>query len=164
LQLNCSVSRTSDSMHEIAAVVLSQRDADRFQAFWPAVGPVRRGHGVCVFSMRRCFQEVCPDSGRAVPDLEASDVAPALQEFLAPLLGPLRSSGISDVFCMIFSKYWGGAGRQAAVVVTHRGLISSLLVGEDAINNALGQVGVGSNEREDAFEKLGLDSWRQDAF
>jgi hypothetical protein len=98
----------------------------------------------------------------AVPDLEAADVGSALRRFLAPLIAKVRSINASDDFCMIFTQYWGGAGTQAAVSVTHSGMLSSLTLGDDAINDALHQMGVESTAVEDAFKRVGLHTWRGD--
>ena len=149
-------------MHEIAALVVSERDAEKVMVVWTGLRPGLQAHGVCVLPLRP-FLLGGGAVAAAVPDLEAPNIASALREFLAPLLGALRSAGLLDPFCVIFTQYWGGVGTQAAVSVTHRGMISSLTIGEDAINGALGQLGVDSQLAEDAFQRLGLHMWRQES-
>ena len=146
--------------HELSVIVARRDDA---KAICDALGcaPGLQGSGEWwIVPISAQFVSNAVGGKLLLPDLEDPVEAALLCDVITPLLNRLRQMPLQGGIALAFTQYFGGWGAQAAAVLSPGGVLSGPWVKENAINDALVEVGVQSEGGRDPFASVGLGQWR----
>ncbi len=155
-----SVIRTQEPMHEISVIVARRDDAKAICETLGWAQALQGSGGWWIVPISRQFVANAVGGKLSLPDLEDPAEAALLGDAIAPLLKRLGQMALQGGIALAFTQYYGGGGAQAAAVLSRGGVLSGPWVKENAINDALVEVGVQSDGGRDPFDSVGLGQWR----
>lgn len=147
-------------MHEIQAVIATERDAVAICRAWPGASRIKGESGWWLVPLHQAMVGRLTGRELVFPDLEDPLEAVRLPEAVAPLIEALRRVPLTDPVAVVLTQYWGGEGAQAAVVLSRGRVTLGPSVAQGVINQALLELGVQPQAGRDPFDTVGLGRWR----